>query len=79
MIHFRGDVLSGETPLVEVYRDVARELGYEKVTFLVGVQPDHPNRKSDLDTLIRYVKDNRDRRPVYGGSPWKAKRGASAS
>ena len=59
MIHFRGDVLSGETPLVEVYRDVARELGRVNVSFLVGVQPDHPNRKSDLDTLIRYVKDNR--------------------
>ncbi len=58
MIHFRGDVLSGEAPLVEVYRDVARELGRANVSFLVGVQPDHPNRKSDLDALLRYVKDN---------------------
>ena len=58
MIHFRGDVLSGEAPLVEVYRDVARELGRTNVSFLVGVQPDHPNKKSDLDALLRYVKDN---------------------
>ncbi|MDE0330395.1 MAG: N-acetylneuraminate synthase family protein [Nitrospinae bacterium] len=58
-VHFRGPELGGEAPLVEVYRDVAKKLGREKISFLVGVQPDHPNRKSDLDTLIGYVRDNR--------------------
>ena len=58
-VHFRGPELSGETPLFEVYRDVAEKLGCKKLSFLVGVQPDHPNRKSDLDALIKYVKDNR--------------------
>ena len=59
MVHFRDLELSGEAPLIEVYRDVARELGRKDISFLVGVQPDHPNRKSDLDALLRYVKDNR--------------------
>ena len=56
MVHFRGPELGGEVPLIEVYRDVARELGRENISFLVGVQPDHPNRKSDLDALLRYVE-----------------------
>ena len=59
MVHFRGPELGGEVPLIEVYRDVAGELGRENISFLVGVQPDHPNRKSDLDTLLKYVKENR--------------------
>ena len=59
MVHLRGPELSGETSLLEIYRDVAEKLGREKISFLVGVQPDHPNRKSDLDVLIRHVKDNR--------------------
>ena len=28
MIHLRGQELSGEAPLIEVYRDVAREIGF---------------------------------------------------
>ena len=59
MVHFRVPELSGEAPLIEVYRDVTRELGLENISFLVGVQPDHPNRKSDLDALIRYVEARR--------------------
>lgn len=59
MVHLRGSELSGEAPLFEVYRDVARELGRENISFLVGVQPDHPNRKSDLDALLRYVEVRR--------------------
>ncbi len=58
MVHLRGQELGGETPLLEVYRDVAEKLSREKISFLVGIQPDHPNRKSDLDALVRYVKDN---------------------
>lgn len=59
MVHFRGPELGGEVPLIEVYGDVAEKLGLENISFLVGIQPDHPNRKSDLDTLLKYVKDNR--------------------
>ena len=59
MVHFRVPELSGEAPLIEVYRDVTRELGLENISFLIGVQPDHPNRKSDLDALIRYVEARR--------------------
>lgn len=58
MVHFRGPELGGEAPLNEVYRDVAEKSGLENISFLIGVQPDHPNRKSDLDAQIRYVKDN---------------------
>ena len=59
MVHLRGQELGGEAPLIEVYRDVAEKWVLENISFLVGIQPDHPNRKSDLDTLLKYVKDNR--------------------
>lgn len=59
MAHLRGPELGGEAPLIEVYRDVAEKLCRENISFLVGIQPDHPNRKSDLDTLLKYVKENR--------------------
>ena len=58
MTHLRGPELGGEAPLIEVYRDVAEKLYRENISFLVGIQPDHPNRKSDLDTLLKYVKEN---------------------
>ncbi len=57
-VHLRGPELSGEAPLIEVYRDVAEKLGRENISFLVGVQPDHPSRKSDLDALLEYVENN---------------------
>ncbi len=56
-VHFRGEELAGEAPLVDVYRAVAGELRDEDASFVVGIQPDHPNRRSDLDALLRYVKE----------------------
>ena len=56
MAHLRGPELGGEAPLIKVYRDVAEKLGLENISFLVGIQPDHPNRKSDLDALLRYTE-----------------------
>ncbi len=59
LVHFRGDALTGEAPLMEVYQDVLNEWGSESVSFVVGIQPDHPTRRSDLDALLKYVQDNK--------------------
>lgn len=56
--HLRGAELAGEAPLIEVYRAAADALGGEEVSFVVGIQPDNPTRKSDVDGLLRYVRDN---------------------
>ena len=59
LIHFRGKDLTGEDPLMEVYRAAVGELGGGNVSFIVGIQPDHPNRKSNLDELLEYIKEER--------------------
>jgi len=53
---FRGSSLSGEVPLFDVYKHV-----YDAVvengtcTYIVGLQPDNPDRSIDLDDALRYV------------------------
>ena len=37
-VHFRGEELAGEAPLIEVYRAVADALGGEEISFVVGIQ-----------------------------------------
>ena len=58
MVHYRSDGLSGDAALIDVYRAVVLELGIQDISHLVGIQPDHPSRRSDLEALLRYVMDN---------------------
>lgn len=51
----RGDELGGETPLIDVYRHAWKEINDERITHIVGIQPDNPDRKTDLDHAIDYA------------------------
>ena len=53
----RGENLSGEAEVFEVYEN-ARELCNEEVDYVVGLQPDNPDRKLGLDEAISYVIEN---------------------
>jgi N-acetylneuraminate synthase len=54
----RGSELAGERPVVDVYRHALHEIGDDRITHVVGIQPDHPDRKTDLNEAISYVLRN---------------------
>src|SRR4030042_5330206 len=51
----RGSDLGGEIPLLDVYRHAWKRLNDERITHIVGIQPDHPDRKTNLDQAIDYA------------------------
>lgn len=55
----RGEELGGETPIVEVYRHAISILNDESIEYIIGIQPDHPDRKADLSGAIKYVLDKK--------------------
>ena len=51
--------LCGETPIIDVYRDAFRKLSHIKIDVIVGLQPDHPDRKLNIDDVIKkFEEDN---------------------
>ena len=55
----RGSDLGGETPVTEVYKHAFKEIDDERITHVVGLQPDNPDRKTDLDEAIKCAISNR--------------------
>jgi len=55
----RGSALCGETPLIDVYRHAFKEINDERITHIVGIQPDNPDRETDLDKAIDYAIANK--------------------
>lgn len=53
----RDHSLCGDTEVVDVYIDLLAELN-EKFDLVIGLQPDHPDRKWPLDYCIRYFIEN---------------------
>lgn len=52
--------LLGEAEVADVYVDfIARHHNPAQFTHLVGLQPDHPDRDNELDTLLEYAVDNK--------------------
>jgi len=51
----RGPELGGETPLIDVYRHALCSINDGRVTHIVGIQPDHPDRRTDIDRVISHV------------------------
>lgn len=47
--------LCGEVPVVEVYRHALLNIDDENVNYIVGLQPDHPDRTVDLEVIIKYA------------------------
>ncbi|MEE9274081.1 MAG: N-acetylneuraminate synthase family protein [bacterium] len=54
----RGADLAGDTALIDVYCHALNAIGEEGITHILGVQPDHPGRKSDMDGSIDYALAN---------------------
>ena len=51
----RGKELGDETPLIDVYRHAFEMIGNDAITHIVGIQPDNPDRKTDIDKAIDYA------------------------
>jgi len=49
--------LGGETPLIDVYRHAHHQIGDARITHIVGIQPDNPDRHTDIDKAITYAID----------------------
>ena len=57
----RDSSLCGETPIIDVYRDAFRKLSDITIDVIVGLQPDHPDRKLNVDEVIKkFEEDNAD-------------------
>ena len=56
-VFLRDKSLSGETEVFEVYKDAWIKEG-KKHDYIVGLQPDNPDRKLNLDKVIEYVELN---------------------
>ncbi len=54
----RTQELAGEAPLMEVYRHAWKLVGPERISYMIGIQPDHPGRRRHPDWVIEFVKVN---------------------
>lgn len=52
----RDSGLGGETPVVEVYAHALRSINNPSIKYVVGVQPDHPDRNADLDGILELIQ-----------------------
>lgn len=51
----RPSELCGEMPVLEVYRHALLNIDDKGVAYIVGLQPDHPDRTADLEEIIKYA------------------------
>ena len=49
----------GEREVADVYIEVYKSFKNDGYTHVVGVQPDHPDRTTNLDNLLEYVVENK--------------------
>ena len=50
----RPEDLLGEAEVADIYVDLVKKLSNNKITHIVGLQPDHPDRQNNVDTMIEY-------------------------
>ena len=55
----RSEDLCGETPIIEVYKDAFKKLHHLDIKFLIGLQPDHPDRNLKLDQIINLMLEKK--------------------
>lgn len=53
----RDERLCGDAPVMQVYGHAVKTIGLKNVSYFVGIQPDHPGRKLDVDKAIKYMID----------------------
>jgi CMP-N-acetylneuraminic acid synthetase len=51
----RPNNLLGEAEVADIYVDFVGKVDCEGYNYLVGLQPDHPDRQNDLDKLLEYA------------------------
>ena len=49
----------GEREVADVYIKIFQEYGDDTFTHVVGVQPDHPDRETNIDQLLEYAVNNK--------------------
>jgi CMP-N-acetylneuraminic acid synthetase len=54
----RGRELGGDTPIVKVYEHAVSKIDVP-IEVVVGIQPDHPDRLSDVDQAIQQLIDKK--------------------
>ena len=62
MVFDRDESYMGEREVADVYVNVVQHLPaiiVNNVTHVVGVQPDHPDRQTKVDKLLRYSVENK--------------------
>ena len=52
----RSEELGGETDVIDVYKHAFAQINDPNIETIVGVQPDHPDRKISLDKSVDYFK-----------------------
>ena len=50
----RPNNLLGEAEVADIYVDLMKKIDNNKVTHVVGLQPDHPDRQNILDDMLHY-------------------------
>ena len=51
----RPKELLGEAEVADIYVDFVKKIDCGSYNYLVGLQPDHPDRQNDLDKLLEYA------------------------
>jgi N-acetylneuraminate synthase len=54
-VTMRPSGLCAEAPVIDVYRHALMNIDSEDVKYIVGLQPDHPDRNIDLEKVIKYA------------------------
>jgi CMP-N-acetylneuraminic acid synthetase len=71
----RPESLGGDVPIVEVYRHALATIGRDDIKTIVGLQPDHPDRRVSVDdALDMFEKEGADR--LFSEEAGGAKNGA---
>lgn len=55
----RPEELLGEAEVTDIYVDLMRKIDNGKITHVVGLQPDHPDRQNKLDDMLYYFVKNK--------------------
>ena len=53
----RPEALLGEAEVADIYVDLMQKISNERITHVVGLQPDHPDRQNKLDDMLHYFID----------------------
>ena len=53
----RPEALLGEAEVADIYVDLMQKISNERITHVVGLQPDHPDRQNKLDDMLYYFID----------------------